>query len=66
MDIVIAENATAAREHFDRIRAEQNDLGKRIARASQDEKHLFVAEAKSIAERLRAAKLALETSESVR
>lgn len=60
MVFVLAESEAAARAHLERVEAEQKSLAVKIAIAPREEKHLYVDEAKEIAERLKIARLALE------
>ncbi|MFT4221224.1 MAG: serine--tRNA ligase [Microbacterium sp.] len=54
----------AAISAFEQLRAEQNAFGKTVARASKDEKAALVAEAKGLAERVRAAQQAVVDAET--
>lgn len=60
MAFVLAESEAAARAHLERVEVEQKALAVKIAVSSRDEKHLYVDEAKDIAERLKVARQALE------
>ena len=62
MGIVIAESEESAQRHFESLRAEQIALGKRIAAAPREDKHLFVEEAQELSERVKIARAALQST----